>query len=161
MRGHIALRRVNSKHCLACSRQERRQRYAADPERAREQARRSMAKWRGENPEVERERTRTWQSENLGKLRASKRRRRIAQQLRTLSSFGEFDAFVVEEAHALAELRGRDGPSWHVDHLVPLLARSASGLHCAFNLQVIPATLNKRKCNKMWLTVPGEWIAET
>lgn len=73
--------------------------------------------------------------------------------------FNEFDALVEREAAHLVTLRREaTGIDWQVDHMIPLLARRASGLHCATNLQVIPRTLNAQKCNKLELTEPGEWI---
>lgn len=73
--------------------------------------------------------------------------------------FGEFDDFVIKEAFILAKLRGKTtGIEWDVDHMIPLQAKSASGLHCAFNIQVIPSTLNRKKSNQMIFTEPGEWI---
>ena len=74
--------------------------------------------------------------------------------------FSEFDAFVWNEAAELAIRRkAATGINWHVDHMIPLSARKASGLHVASNCQVIPQVLNNRKHNKLVLTSPGEWIA--
>lgn len=73
--------------------------------------------------------------------------------------FGELDAFVWKEAISLASLRReRTGILWHVDHMIPLQAKEASGLHTWNNCQVIPAELNRSKSNKMILTEPEEWM---
>ena len=57
-----------------------------------------------------------------------------------------FTQFVTAEAHDLRELRNQaTGILWHVDHIVPLKGKEASGLHIWSNLQVIPALDNLRK----------------
>jgi hypothetical protein len=43
--------------------------------------------------------------------------------------------------------------------MIPLRAREACGLHVAANLQVIPASINQAKRNRLVLTRPGEWIS--
>lgn len=121
-----------------------------------------MAKWRAQNPETERLRTAEWQAANQGLVRAGKRRRRAALANRIPVWYGAFDEFVIEQAYELTVLRERaTGKAWHVDHMIPLLGRAASGLHCATNIQVIPETLNRRKGNRLQFTLPGEWILHT
>ena len=74
---------------------------------------------------------------------AHKRRLQLEQQ--TMSAF---DEFVFEEALALAILRSSlTSFKWHVDHIVPLNHKTASGLHVAANFQVVPAYWNVRKSN--------------
>lgn len=79
---------------------------------------------------------------------------------RTPCWFSDVDSFLVAEAFELAVLRqAATGIAWHVDHIIPLQSRKACGLHCADNLQVIPAGLNIAKGNRMLFAAPGEWIA--
>jgi hypothetical protein len=107
-----------------------------------------------------------WETENADRyksIRAKHSAIRRAAELRAVPFwYGEFDAFVEEEAHHLRILRNEaTGIEWHVDHMVPLRCKVASGLHCASNFQVIPAGPNISKSNKLILSEPGEWIMAT
>lgn len=91
--------------------------------------------------------------------RAAGHRRRAAKIDATPAWFGEFDALVMKEAAVLCFIRESEtGISWHIDHMIPLLASSVCGLHCADNIQVMPAVMNLDKRNKLTLTVRGEWL---
>lgn len=73
--------------------------------------------------------------------------------------YGELDDFVMEQAAELCTRRHNvTGFAWEVDHMVPLLATRATGLHWHANLQVIPQRLNRQKNRRMILTLPREWI---
>ena len=72
---------------------------------------------------------------------ANKRRMKVESPFQS-----EFDIFVFSEAIKLREQRKElTGFSWHVDHIVPLNHKSCSGLHNAYNLQVVPASWNLKK----------------
>ena len=111
------------------------------------------------NREVILEKNRRYAKENpeKGSLRASKYR--AAKRNSSPVWFGEFDQLVIEEAYALAKQRASETSiEWHVDHMIPLQARKACGLHCAENIQVIPAAMNQEKGNKIVLTEPLQWL---
>ncbi len=57
--------------------------------------------------------------------------------------------FFMEEAYSLAKIREVVcGGAWHVDHIVPLRAKLACGLHAHTNIQVIRAEINRAKGNR-------------
>lgn len=59
--------------------------------------------------------------------------------------------FFMQEIYSLARLRTKVmGFKWHVDHIVPLKSDVVCGLHCEQNLQVIPASSNLAKHNRVW-----------
>lgn len=62
----------------------------------------------------------------------------------------ELSILVFKEAHDLRKLRNEiTGFEWHVDHIIPLKGREASGLHIWSNIQVIPKVINLKKGNKI------------
>jgi hypothetical protein len=61
------------------------------------------------------------------------------------------DSFVISEAYELAQMRSKaTRVLHHVDHIVPLQSPNVCGLHCEFNLRVIPGAENTAKGNRHW-----------
>jgi hypothetical protein len=61
----------------------------------------------------------------------------------------ELDDLVFSEAVRISRSRTRvTGVPWEIDHIVPIKAKFASGLHNAFNIQVVPKRWNELKSNK-------------
>lgn len=58
------------------------------------------------------------------------------------------DRKAIRAVYAEAATRRRNGERVHVDHVIPILGKTVSGLHVAANLRVIAATENIRKGNK-------------
>jgi hypothetical protein len=57
-------------------------------------------------------------------------------------------------------LRDATGEDWEFDHIIPIKAKKVCGLHWDGNLQVIPATLNRAKGNKLKYTGYLEWLED-
>jgi hypothetical protein len=154
--GHIAERLVSNGVCLECKRIWRAAYYA---ERGEEENR-NRAAYYAKHKDDELARKSRYNGAKRDKRTATENKRRSVKMSRVPSWFGEFDQLVEDEAYHLAKLRSAvTGAEWHVDHMIPLQARLASGLHCGANLQVIPAVLNTRKLNRMILTEPHQWLA--
>lgn len=91
--------------------------------------------------------------------RSYEQKRRARKLGATPKWYGEFDDFVFAEAAALCVARqSTTGFAWEIDHMIPLLATRASGLHWSANVQVIPQRLNRQKNRRMIYTQPGEWL---
>jgi hypothetical protein len=96
---------------------------------------------------------------NLSKISARQAGRRAAKTMASVKWMSELTNFVVSEAAELAALRfAATGVGWSIDHMIPLKAKSASGLHVWNNIQVIPSRLNSSKNNRMVMCGVGEWI---
>lgn len=115
--------------------------------------------YRRANKEKIKERNSLWEKNNRDKCNAIKAKRRAAKRQAIPSWFSEFDEFAFQQAYELAvERKIETGIEWHIDHIIPLLARKCCGLHCAANIQVIPKAMNLAKGNKMIFTEPLEWL---
>lgn len=118
-----------------------------------------QARWLADNPEKMSEINSLWYSKNLDKVHLRDSIRRARKINASARWDAELTEFAILEAYDLASLRATaTGLSWHVDHMIPLQAKKACGLHVWSNLQVIPERLNLSKNNRMMLTLPGEWI---
>lgn len=105
--------------------------YEKNKEKNAENAR----KYSQENPE--------WKAAHCAKRRARKLRAcppwLTEEQLKAIESFYK---------DAKAQFK-RTGVPHHVDHIVPLQGRNVSGLHVPWNLQILTASDNSKKSNKL------------
>lgn len=169
--GNIAERRVSNKDCLCNECQQnaknRKNAWAKNNKskiqeyelKNKEKRNKIRKQWELENKQKISIQSKLWRSKNIEKVYEWNRNRQ-AKKLKSVPIwYDEFDKFVIQEAFSLAKLRTKlSGIKWHVDHLIPLAAKEACGLHCANNIQVIPQKLNNIKVNKMIFTSPFEWV---
>jgi hypothetical protein len=162
-KNHVDERYTYTGQCCVCVKQKAKKRQAAWREVNREQHRKEVAKyqkengakvtaylkeWKKNNPEKVKLSSKKSRQKNKASRNANTAKRRAARVDRTPNWITDDDLFLIKEAYALAELRTKTtGIEWHVDHIVPLLGSTVSGLHCSENLQVIPAKHNLSKQN--------------
>lgn len=151
-------------YCNACVKALNRAAYEANPERYKEYA----TNWQKANPERRKEISRNaakrhhekhphaayaaskkWARANKEKIKVYDSCKKAKRRLRMTSVWDlELDRLVFGEAASLCLLREQiTGFQWQVDHIVPLQCCTASGLHNAFNIAVVPATYNASKKN--------------
>ena len=87
---------------------------------------------------------------NSAKVNARNAKRRADKLQRTPSWLTKDDFWLITEVYELAKLRTKHfGFVWHVDHIIPLKGKLASGLHVPLNLQVIEGIENMKKNNRI------------
>lgn len=87
---------------------------------------------------------------NYPRMLAKRNKQHATKLQRTPLWLTSDDHWMIEQAYELASLRTKlFGFQWHVDHVIPLRGKLASGFHTPYNLQVIPAVDNLRKSNRM------------
>lgn len=118
-----------------------------------------QAKWLAENPEKMKAINADWYARNPDKANRRTSLRRARKLKATVGWDSELTQFATMEAFQLALSRSQStGFCWHVDHMLPLKSTKVCGLHVWSNFQVIPEWMNLRKNNRLWFTLPGQWI---
>jgi hypothetical protein len=104
-------------------------------------------RWMSENSERLLELAREHRKAHPEIYREYKVRRRLIET-RATPSWANMDA--IRAWYAFASVT----PGVHVDHIVPLNSTLVCGLHCEFNLQLLPASENMSKGNRHWPDMP-------
>ena len=93
---------------------------------------------------------RQYKQNNLASVAKNEAKRRASKLNATPAWLTEDDDFIFNEIYEMAKLRSENtGVEHHVDHIVPLQGIEANGLHVWWNLQIIPASENLSKSNKL------------
>lgn len=170
--GHTAPRKTGNSECIECAAI----RLADWRRRNSDRVKRSKAAYRQNNREAVTEYNRRYYAKNKQyfvryfdenrerhyrstRVTGARRRAIMKNRAPVLCEVGqELSDFCFSEAFELArERRDMTGFEWHVDHLVPLMCETASGLHVWHNIDVVPAAWNLSKGNKT-ITEPLEWL---
>ncbi len=103
--------------------------------------------WKNANPEKVAIKRKGWWDKNPGARNCS-RMKRHAAKLQSIPMWADQDS--IKKFYIEARQKSLDtGKVWHVDHIYPLQSDVVCGLHVETNLQVIPASANRAKSNKL------------
>jgi hypothetical protein len=95
-------------------------------------------------------RVQKWKRENPAKTNENTAKRRAARVKRTPAWLTEDQRRQMRRMYEEAARRTREtGVKWQVDHIIPLLGKTVCGLHVPENLQLLTATENQKKGNKI------------
>lgn len=131
-------------------RQSNRNRYYAN----REHVLKKQAEYRDQNRDVVRDRVKANYYKDKSKYALASRRKELKIKFVSVD-FGELSDLLISESYKLRDMRTKaTGVKWHVDHIVPLQSELVQGLHCGYNLQLLPASHNIAKGNRWWPDMP-------
>lgn len=109
-----------------------------------------MREYREINKEQIANRMRRYQKENSAKISANTAKRRSLKLQSTPPWLTQEDFEQIEEFYKKAQqLKSVTGQQYHVDHIVPLQGENVCGLHVPWNLQILEASENIKKSNKL------------
>lgn len=121
----------------------------------REKIREYERRWKINNPEkrreIQRKSSKKWEQQNRAKVRA-RLNRYCAKKKQATPSWADHAAINAIYAEAV-RLEKETGIKHHVDHIYPLQSKYLCGLHVAENLQILTASENCKKSNRIW---PGQ-----
>ena len=104
------------------------------------------------DPERYKERARKWAAGNRGKANAMKKAYKAAR-LKACPQWARNDSDLRTQMDEIYERAYRTsletGTPHHVDHIIPLRGKNVSGLHVPWNLQILTASENCSKSNKL------------
>lgn len=139
----------------------RKKRYDADPAAARERMRRYREanpekikayeqRYRRENAQLIRERSKARRPKDLARRSAQQAKRKADKLKATPRWLSASQRTAITDVYAFARLlTDLTGDHYHVDHIVPLRGRAVCGLHVPWNLRAVPAEENMRKYNSL------------
>ena len=118
--------------------------------RNREKRNAQSATYRAANPEKMRQLDRSYRQANPDKKAAKAAKARADRAQATPPWLTADHLEEIESFYATAKaLEQAFGGKYDVDHIFPVKGKTSCGLHVPWNLQVLPASENRRKSNKL------------
>lgn len=143
--GHVSERYTKTRTCIQCSNIE----GAARIEKNREAQLTRQKKWRDSNKERIKENSRLWLKNNRHKHVANRKQREASKIQRTPLWLNAGQKFEIDCIYRYCSSLRNIGLDYHVDHIIPMRGEGVSGFHVPWNLQVIKASENLSKNNRM------------
>lgn len=145
--------------CKVCHRADQRTRYEANRTKVlarqtdyyganKETVKAKVKAYKEAHPEKVKSQNKAWREANPDKVNTKNAQRR-ARKLRACPSWARKCPKIAKIYEIAGNLR-KHGFDVHVDHIIPLKPTEPDaprGLHVAWNLQILPATVNLRKHN--------------
>ena len=149
-RGHLGERYTRTSNCCECERIRSSQRAVTEKHRAYQRA---YLKRRYQTDPSYREKKRSIQRRlynKSGRILESVNRRYAAKKNATPVWLTEAHIEEMRVIYLAAKmLSGVTGVRMDVDHMVPLNGENVCGLHVPWNLQIVPASYNRHKKNRL------------
>lgn len=109
-------------------------------------------KYRDSNKEKVKKGQDDWRKANPDRQRARIRNYQVKKRQAT-PVWADHEKINTFYAAAVA-MEKETGYPWEVDHIVPIKSELVCGLHNQFNLNILPAFVNKSKSNRKWPDMP-------
>jgi hypothetical protein len=133
---------------LKAQQEKDRKRVAADRARNPKLTIRKRRQYKEKNKEKIKIQARAYRQQNKEKLSVNTWERLAKKKLATVGWYAS-EKDLIQTVFAKAAQYG-----WEVDHIVPIRSKIVCGLHTWANLQLLEATLNRRKSNRKWPDMP-------
>jgi hypothetical protein len=154
-RGHLSERYADGGHCVECDNQRLR------PEGQHKQATKryydankekcfaATKVWK-EKSGMGYEYTKRSRAKNPSLMHFANAKRHAAKMNRTPAWLNAGHWLEIESVYKYCSALRVVGLDYEVDHIIPLQGKLVSGLHAPWNLQVLPASENASKGNRVW-----------
>jgi len=133
--------------CKSCAKANSKKNYKEQDPKVRLEKKRS---WQDNNRQYVNAYNNSWRKANPDKHAARQAERRATKKKATPTWLSEDQRKSITEVYKLCKKMEKTfRTTYHVDHIVPLNGENVCGLHVPWNLQILEASLNLRKSNKL------------